>query len=535
MNRIKFYLFSLLFSVILSETAFALIGHGIDSVVVRANQIPLLVNKMNNFAFTLKIYVNGDEEKVYLRNVRLSLDKPELLKKVKVSGLPFVDRWITADDDRLIYLTLGSAKPQKEMTIEGELKLSKGENLFFLSLIPDENVDLTKKISVTISGISGGNDWSFVPEHANGIFRMGKCVRAAGQENVDTYRIPGLVTSNKSTLIAVYDIRYNNNRDLQEDIDVGMSRSTDGGQTWQPMKVIMDMDSWGGLPDSRNGVGDPAVLVDRETNTIWVAALWVHGGFSSIQNNPAVQKGLIPNPDGSGSQVILVKSEDDGLTWSKPINITTQVKRPEWGRFLQGPGRGICLKNGTIVFASQYFDLNTKSSCSDIFYSTDHGKTWQTSLASVQGGSEAQVAELSDGRLMLNMRGNQKARLVVTSNDMGQTWQEHPTSAKALPEPGCMGSLIGADVLVGTKKQHVLFFSNPNHTGRRLNITIKASLDNGETWPAEFQALLYEPSNYGYSCLTLVGENTIGILYEGVRELYFQKVLISDIFGSIIK
>lgn len=535
MSRIKIFLFFLLFSSTLSETALGLIGHGIDSVVVRANKIPLLSNKMNNFAFTLKIYVNGDEEKVYLRNVSLSFDKPELLKKVKVSGLPFVDRWITADDDRLIYLTLGSAKPQNETMIEGELRLSKGENLFFVSLVPDESVDLTKRISVTVSEISGGNDWSFVPEHASGIFRMGTCVRAAGQENVHTYRIPGLVTSNKSTLIAVYDIRYNNNRDLQEDIDVGMSRSSDGGQTWQPMKVIMDMGSWGGLPECRNGVGDPAVLVDRETNTIWVAALWVHGGFSSIQNNPAVQKGLIPEPDGSGSQIILVKSEDDGLTWSKPINITTQIKRPEWGRFLQGPGRGICLHNGTLVFASQYFDLNTKSSRSDIFYSTDHGKTWQTSIASVQGGSEAQVAELSDGRLMLNMRSNQKARLVFTTIDMGQTWQEHTTSAKALPEPGCMGSLIGADVLVGAKKQHVLFFSNPNHTDRRLNMTIKASLDDGGTWPDEFQTLLYEPSNYGYSCLTLVDEKTIGILYEGVRELYFQKVPVSDILGIIEK
>ncbi|MEZ6034611.1 MAG: sialidase family protein [Planctomycetaceae bacterium] len=30
-------------------------------------------------------------------------------------------------------------------------------------------------------------------------------------------------------------------RDLQEDIDIGLSRGTDGGKTWEPVRVIMDM------------------------------------------------------------------------------------------------------------------------------------------------------------------------------------------------------------------------------------------------------------------------------------------------------
>ena len=77
---------------------------------------------------------------------------------------------------------------------------------------------------------------------------------------MDTYRIPGLATTNKGTLIAVYDIRRNNATDLQEDVDIGMNRSTDGGNTWESMKIIMDMEEWGGLPNEQNGICSSVVL-----------------------------------------------------------------------------------------------------------------------------------------------------------------------------------------------------------------------------------------------------------------------------------
>ena len=89
--------------------------------------------------------------------------------------------------------------------------------------------------------------------------RLAIALRQRKQDGIECYRIPGLVTTNKGTLIAVYDNRYNNCKDLQEDIDVGMSRSTDGGQTWEPMKKVIDMGEWGGKPNRLNGVGDPAV------------------------------------------------------------------------------------------------------------------------------------------------------------------------------------------------------------------------------------------------------------------------------------
>ena len=190
------------------------------------------------------------------------------------------------------------------------------------------------------------------------------------------------------------------------------------------------------------------------------------------------------------------------------------------------------MTDGTLVFPAQFLDPARGRAASTVIYSRDHGQTWKTGPPAIPGTSEAQVTQLSDGSLMLNMRGSQKARLVAVSSSPDQPWTVHETSAKALPEPGCMASLISADVLVKNKTQRVLFFSNPSNTETRSQMTIKASLDNGMTWPADYQLELNEKNGYGYSCLTAIDENTLGILYEGIRELYFQKIPVADIlFG----
>lgn len=342
-------------------------------------------------------------------------------------------------------------------------------------------------------------------------------LRRHGQDSVDTYRIPGLATTNKGTLIAVYDIRYNSAADLQAHIDIGMSRSIDGGETWEPMKVIMDMGEWGGLPEAANGVGDPAILVDKQTGTIWVAGLWTHG-YPGERAWTASGPGMSPEETG---QFLLVKSEDDGLTWSEPMNITGQVKKPEWTLFLQGPGKGITLEDGTLVFPAQFKDKDGMP-WSTIMYSKDHGKTWRMGTGAKSNTTEAQVVQLDDGSLMLNMRDNRGgARSVYITGDLGETWKAHPTSRKALIEPVCMASIISHKY----KGKHLLIFSNPNSTERRHRMTVKVSKDQGMTWPEAYQMLLDEGEGRGYSCLTSIDENTIGILYEGSKaDLMFRKI-----------
>ncbi len=403
--------------------------------------------------------------------------------------------------------------------------LAEGENEVWLSCRLRENADIDQRLGAHLKGVGFSNGTNFDLNAPPTLQRLGVAVRKKGDDGNNTYRIPGLATTNEGTLISVYDVRRRTSGDLPGDIEVGMSRSTDGGRTWEPMKVIMDM---GDDPKWHyDGVGDPAVLVDRNSGTIWVAATWSHGNRSWRGSGP----GLTPEETG---QFMLARSDDDGVTWSKPINITKQIKDPKWCFILQGPGKGITMRDGTIVFAAQYQDPPEQKRLphSTIIYSKDHGKTWQVGTGAFDDTTEAQVVEVEPGVLMLNCRYNRKSvRVVMTTRDMGKTWQKHTTSERSLIEPGsCMASLIDVDQEVGKDVGNWLLFSNPDSTHGRHHITIKASSDRGLTWAKEHRLLLDEGKSAGYSCMTMIDENTVGILYEGSQaHMTFQRIPLNEI------
>jgi sialidase-1 len=284
------------------------------------------------------------------------------------------------------------------------------------------------------------------------------------------------------------------------------------------MKTIMDM----GAPHDNNGIGDPAVLFDPNTKKIWVAALWSKGNRSIAGSLPGIA------PDTTG-QFVLVSSGDDGRTWSAPYTITPQVKEPRWHLFFNGPGNGIVMQDGKLVFAAQYWD-EAKMPHSTIIYSDDKGKSWKGRILGPKSNTtESQVVETTPGTLMLNMRDNRGGyRSVATTSNMGGQWIEHQTSFSALQDPVCMASLIKATVKHNNVFKDMLFFSNANSPSSRTNITIKWSADLGETWAKANQLLIDERLCYGYSALTRVDENTIGLLYEGSRDLYFVKVPVNE-------
>lgn len=349
-------------------------------------------------------------------------------------------------------------------------------------------------------------------------------LRNAGDDGVKCYRIPGIDTTPKGSLIAVYDVRRRSSRDLPGDIDVGMSRSTDGGRTWEPMQVIMDM---GRDPKWKyDGIGDPCVAVDRRTGTIWVAAIWSHGNRGWHGSGPGIK------PEETG-QVMLVRSDDDGKTWSDPINITAQIKDPKWRLALLSPGRGMTMTDGTLVLPSQFKDEKNMPHAT-IMWSRDRGKTWTFGTGAKPNTTEARVVELGDGRLMLNMRDNRGgARSVYTTKDMGKTWQEHPTSRKALIEPVCNAGLIRIKAKDNVTGKDLLIFCNPNRKRGRSHMTLKVSLDEGMTWPKRHWLLIDEGKSAGYSSLTRIDRDTIGVLYEGSRaNICFRRVTITELLGE---
>ncbi|HQG76775.1 MAG TPA: sialidase family protein [Bacteroidales bacterium] len=433
-----------------------------------------------------------------------------------------------------------------KVIIKGRFALQEGENRLSIVAGIRENANLDNVLELEKADIFPNRGKMLtVSRHDPIRLRYALVLRASGQDGCDTYRIPGLITTGRGTLVAVYDARYNRSKDLQENIDVGMSRSTDGGQTWEPMKIIIDMGEYGGLPKNMNGVGDPCILYDNKNDVIWVAALWLNGSSPDKMAWWDSKPGMLPGETG---QFILVKSTDDGLTWSEPVNITSQIKKPEWQLLLQGPGKGITMTDGTFVFPAQ-FKANTGEKALDggiftpfstIVYSRDGGETWTIGTGAKSNTTEAQVVELPDGSLMLNMRddrnrtekGSANGRAVYTSADMGTNWTVHPSSNSVLTEPNCMASIIASDIGINGKLKRVLFFSNPDHDSERINMTIKASLDNGFTWPGEFRLLLNGAAGYGYSCLTMVNDSTLGIVYEGMKDLYYQKIRVRDVLNN---
>ncbi|MGJ7029746.1 exo-alpha-sialidase [Niabella hirudinis] len=413
---------------------------------------------------------------------------------------------------------------QTKNTIPLNIALQPGINYLWVSILLNDNAPTGKKINLQTRALSlsDGSTLALQPiKNPQKGWYTGTAIRQPGDDGVHTYRIPGITATDKNTLIAVYDIRYKNSSDLPSDIDVGMSRSTDNGKTWEPMKVIMTM----GKPGDNSGIGDPSILFDPVTKKIWVAALWSKGNHSIAGSGPGI------SPEVSG-QFVLASSDDDGKTWSAPINITSQVKNPIWHLYFQGPGNGIAMKNGTLVFPSQYWDEGKKPGIphSSIIYSTDHGNTWKSGTGAKSNTTEAQVVETTPGTLMLNMRDNRGSfRSIATTRNFGGSWLEHPSSYKALPDPVCMASLIKARVNISGRPKEVLFFSNMNSSDARNHLTIKASLDLGETWLPAHQLLLDERKAYGYSSLVKVDDRTIGILYEGTGALNFVAVPVNDI------
>jgi sialidase-1 len=500
----------------------ALLGAKVINTEVSQMKLPVL--KRNDVNHLLQMKVTTDEFDIF-NSVKISLDGTTDLNDIE--SISLYTSWKSEKFKSRTYLIAESKVIENTIQFKNNYTLLKGDNYLWITCKLKSSADIKNKLVVKLLKL---NVNSKVVSTSNvstiEALKLGIALRKHYDDGVHTYRIPGLATSNKGTLLAVYDIRRRTGTDLQEDIDVGLSRSIDGGTTWEPMRVIMDMGEAGGLPQDQNGIGDPSILVDRTTGTIWVAAIWQQG-IPYQRNWWGSKQGLGTET----SQFILVKSQDDGKTWSKPINITKQIKQPEWNLLLQGPGKGITMKNGTIVFPAQFKDEKAvPHSC--MIYSKDNGNNWEISSPVKAQTTEAQLIELDNGEIMINCRNNHArnkkgvGRVIATTSDMGKTWKEHMTSIVGLEESTCMASI---DKNSYGKYGKLVFFSNPNVPSGRYNMTLQVSKDDAKTW--EKQKLLLDQGNgRGYSCITKINDNEIGILYEGSgADLIFQIVKLDEI------
>ena len=517
---------------------------------VHSPQVPILIERADNDLFEVRVEARGGE--TFDSLTVLFGDGTDLrdIKSLKLyyggcegrarEGLHFrpmnyiprdlPGRTLEAHPSYSV-LQSSSKKIGRSVTLVSGQKMMQGVNYFWVSIAMSPKTGLDARVSARISDIriDGVQAAAALQPEELQVRRVGVGVRHAGDDGAAAYRIPGLVTTRKGSLLGVYDVRRNNSADLQEAIDIGVSRSTDGGRTWEPMRIAMSFAGEGGLPQAQNGVGDPSILVDDTTGTIWIVAAHTTG----MGNMRAWTNSMPGLGADSTAQLVLTRSDDDGRTWSRPINITAQVKDPSWCFLLQGPGRGITMHDGTLVFPIQFIDPE-RIPHAGIMYSRDHGDTWCITSPARSDTTESQVAEIADGVLMLNMRDNRGgSRAVSTTDDLGRTWSEHSSNRSALREPVCMGSLINIKAADNVLGRDILVFSNPDTTDSRRFITVKASLDGGVTWLPENQIMLDDGESWGYSCLTLADRETIGILYESsVAHMTFQRVKIEELIKN---
>jgi hypothetical protein len=403
------------------------------------------------------------------------------------------------------------------------LSLPEDTTRIYLTAIPARHATLGSSIDAAVETLnfSSGQTGDIIPNNNDpagsltlALVPLFSDVRTSGEGGVTTYRIPGIVCDTDDVLHSVYDHRYTGGSDLPANVDVGYSRSTDGGATWSSSQVILDFDA--AVPNSSgNGVGDPCILHDPVTDTLWVAALWSFG------NNGYNGSGAGTDPADTG-QYVLTKSTDGGLTWSPPINITSAVKDDiNWRLVFQGPGHGLAMRNGTLVFPSQYRDsTGTVRVCS--VFSDDHGATWDfgsgVPTASPQT-NENTVCELDDGRLLFSMRtpsGSNGQRAWIRYAPGGAepmrngTW-DNLFRLPSVPDPVCQGSVIQWTSTHRGDPKEFIVFGNPASSSSRTNFTLRVSPDGGDTWPVS--RLLYAGPG-AYSSICILPDKSIGVLFE---------------------
>jgi sialidase-1 len=340
-------------------------------------------------------------------------------------------------------------------------------------------------------------------------------VFTGGRDGYHTYRIPALVVAGDGVLLAFCEGRRGGRSDAG-DIDLLTKRSTDGGKTWTPQQVVWD--------DGENTCGNPCPVVDRTTGTVWLLLTWNHGKDTESQ--------IMQNTAKDTRRVFVVSSDDNGLTWSKPREITGEVKRPEWTWYATGPGIGIQLTagewKGRLLIPCDHSCAEASGSNaygSHVIYSDDHGRTWQLGGIIRPAVNECQVVELTDGTLLINMRNydrSQTTRALATSTDGGLTWsaiRHDPT----LVEPVCQASLLR----YATKPPR-LAFSNPAHgeSGKRQDMTIRVSMDEGRTWP--IRRVLW-PGPAAYSCLAVLPDGDLACLFEAGEKNPYERIVMARI------
>lgn len=331
-----------------------------------------------------------------------------------------------------------------------------------------------------------------------------------GDNGIRVYRIPALCTAPNGDLVAACDARtyHGGDLDAKQPINITIRRSSDNGKTWSEAKYSYH---WSWTESSKWSGSDPSFIVDVEAKKIFLFYnVW---DWSTLKNA------------GEGVYRFYVQeSEDNGVTWSEPRDITEDIAfdDPDWkfaghrskgGFIFISSGSGVQTKDGTLLHTLVHVWPGRNA----IFGSPDHGKTWKAYGTSTKSGDECKIVELANGDWMINSRPDWPGpRTIHISKDQGKTWQTHKDAN--LQDGRCNAQIMR----YGENK---LLFSNCK-SNRRDHVTVRVSNDEGKSWS---DGVLLCPDYSAYSDMAVLKNGDVGVLYEATNRIDFQVISKEDL------
>lgn len=329
-----------------------------------------------------------------------------------------------------------------------------------------------------------------------GLTRARQATRLLGIGNATVFRpgrdspatrIPALARTGAGTLLALAELRAT--RADTGRIAIGLRRSLDGGASWGALIRVAEE----GNSTARNPV--PVVLASGRILLI-----------SCLDRVDRTGSPLDP------TRVQVRHSDDDGLSWSEPLDITEQVREPGWRWYATGPGSVAPLASGRIVIPANHSRGGVHRA--HALLSDDEGATWRLG-GTVESAlsNEGQLAQRADGSVLLYLRTRAPGgKEFAVSDDEGASWRPGP-AALELAGPVCQSDLIA----IGDE----LFATAHRHPTQRRGLGIRRSRDGGETWP-EALRLVVGPA--GYSDLVALDGDLLGVLFERGHRIVFRAI-----------
>lgn len=327
----------------------------------------------------------------------------------------------------------------------------------------------------------------------------------AGREGYASFRIPAVVVTHTGTLLAFCEGRVGSAQD-HGNIDIVLKRSSDGGLTWGPLQAV--------AKNGDNLAGNPAPVV-LDTGRV----LLVHVRAAAGASEDALLRGKVKAAD--GRRVWVQHSDDDGLTWSSPKEITAQVKKASWRWYATTPGHAIQLTSGRVVVPGNHTlpptgtDNGTepKYNSGHCLLSDDRGETWYLGYLDENTNgyinvNETTAAELPDGRVYFSTRNDSASpgnRADAHSLDGGKSLVKPFRPQAGLVTPVVQGSLLQL------RDPDLLLYSGPADPAFRALMTVRTSPDAGTTWHTAYTV---DGLPAAYSDLVRVDATTVGLLYE---------------------